>query len=99
MTTLFEDANILNNFFRDQTILDETNTPSIVDDETSPFSLEAISTSPTEVESILKSLSLGKASVPDTFNNMILKELSEELSTTLSDLFNQSLRTSQFPEP
>lgn len=41
----------------------------------SSFVLGSILTSPIEVESILQTLALGKASGPDTINNMILKEL------------------------
>ena len=60
--------------------------------------MEPFVITPTEVESVLKSLSLGKASGPDTVNNRILKELSVELSSPLADLFNQSLSTSIFPD-
>ena len=39
-----------------------------------------------------------KASGPDTINIRILKELCRELLAPLYDLFNQSLRISEYPE-
>jgi hypothetical protein len=99
---LFEDeqckADILNNYFRDQTILDENPTQIIEEEELSPHKLDSIVTAATEVESILQMLTLGKAPGPDGINNRVLKELSKELSIPFSDLFNQSLRTSRYPQ-
>jgi hypothetical protein len=51
-----------------------------------------------EVKDILATLNTGKASGPSGINNKVLKELSYELSTPLSDLFNYSLSKGYFPE-
>ena len=50
-----------------------------------------------EVNDALKVLKSGKATGPDTINNIVLKELSNELSLPLCNLFNQSLRLSKVP--
>ena len=52
---------------------------------------------PSEVETVLKSLPIGKAAGPDGINNRILRELAVELSVPFCSLFNQSLRTGNFP--
>ena len=50
-----------------------------------------------DVESVLKILPVGKATGPNELNNRILRELSQELSTSYCFLFNQSLRTGLIP--
>ena len=52
---------------------------------------------PSEVETVLKSLPIGKAAGPDGINNRILREFAVELSVPFCSLFNQSLRTGNFP--
>ena len=68
-------ASLLNDFFVGQTNLDESQASLPSDTTTPDNNLNSISTSPSEVASTLKSLQLGKATVPDAINNSILKEL------------------------
>ena len=85
-----EKANMLNDFFTSQSVIDDSNVhkqslpgPSIV--------MQDIVFTYDEVNSTLKSLPLGKASGPDGVDNRILKELADELSQPLCDLFNFSI--------
>ena len=81
-----------------QTILDETNAvlpdlmPSVINSE-----LNTIVLTPLEVESALKTLTVGKASGPNGFNNHILKELSSQLFFPFCSLFNQSMEAGILP--
>ena len=91
-----EKANLLNSFFSSQANIDDSNVyrqqlaiPSVV--------MHNILITPDEVNSILKSLPQGKASGPDGVDNRILRELSDELSQPLSDLFNLSLSQGTVP--
>ena len=93
-----EKANVLNTFFQTQTLLDDSsknlpNTP--INDNTPKLSHINIQTQ--EVKDTLKILKSGKATGPDTINNIVLKELSHELSQPLCDLFNYSLNQSKVP--
>ena len=60
--------------------------------------LSSIILTPAEIEVVLKSLPFGKALGPDGISNMILRELSVELSLPVCSLFNQSLQTGVFPD-
>ncbi len=91
-------ATLLNDYFRDQTLLDDSLSPPLPDPPALQHPLlESIYISPNEVSDVLKTLSLGKASGPDGINNIILIELSDQLSVPLCDLFNSSLASSRFP--
>ena len=50
-----------------------------------------------EVKAILRTLSVGKAVGPDGIGNRILRELTNELSTPLASLFNQSVQKGDVP--
>ena len=88
---------MMNYFFVEQTILDATNASLPPNIDLPENNHNSISTSPHEEESILKSLQLGKASVPDEINNYIAKKLATPLSRPLSNLFNFSLATGKVP--
>ena len=91
-----EKANVLNDFFRDQTLVDDTNVDLPVIDQYVVHSyFSSLQLTPSEVETVLKSLP--KAAGPDGINNRILRELAVELSVPFCSLFNQSLRTGNFP--
>ena len=90
-------ATILNDFFTEQTPLDDSNANLPADLNIPDFTLNSMSITANEVESILKASQTGKASGPDTFNNIILKELAKPLSFPLSDLFNAYLIKGQVP--
>ena len=93
-----EKANVLNDFFRDQTLVDDTNVDLPVIDQYVVHSyFSSLQLTPSEVETVLKSLPIGKAAGPDGINNRILRELAVELSVPFCSLFNQSLRTGNFP--
>ena len=91
-------ANILNDFFRDQTLL---NDHDAVLPEIAPYLVErclrSLVFSLDEVKLILKSLPVGKASVPDGISNRILSVLADELSIPVCALFNQSLQHGTVP--
>ena len=76
-------------------IISQNNYHSIVnlpaDLDIADFILNSISIAANVVESVLKSRKNDKASGPEAFNNIILKELVKPLSFPLSDLFNASL--------
>ena len=100
ITDDFQKANCLNNYFASQSCLTEPTNHSFPN--ISPSShppLQRIKITPTDVHDALKCLKTGKASGPSGINNRILRELSVELSLPLSELFNVSLSTGQFPEP
>ena len=61
-------------------------------------SLSSIIITADEVQSILKSLSIGKATGPDSISNCLLKELAVPLSEPLADLFNFSIRSGKIPQ-
>ena len=85
-------------FFRDQTLVDDTNVDLPVIDQYVVHSyFSSLQLTPSEVETVLKSLPIGKAAGPDGINNRILRELAVELSVPFCSLFNQSLRTGNFP--
>ena len=90
-------ANLLNNFFRDQTLVNDTNTVTPTIPSLNQNNLCEIVLTPLEVKEVLQSLSLGKAVGPDLINNIILRELSSELSVPLCTLFNQSLQIGEIP--
>lgn len=90
-------ANLLNNFFCIQTHLDDSNVDIPVLHNLSDNYLSNINIAAIEVEEILSSLPLGKAVGPDGVNNRILRELSSELSSPLSALFNHSLQSGKMP--
>ena len=93
-----EKANVLNDFFRDQTLVDDTNVDLPVIDQYVVHSyFSSLQLTPSEVETFLKSLPIGKAAGPDGINNRILRKLAVELSVPFCSLFNQSLRTGNFP--
>ena len=93
-----EKANVLNDFFRDQTLVDDTNVDLPVIDQYVVHSyFSSLQLTPSEVETVLKSLPIGKAAGPDGINNRILRKLAVELSVPFCSLFNQSLRTGNFP--
>ena len=93
-----EKANVLNDFFRDQTLVDDTNVDLPVIDQYAVHSdFSSLKLTPSEIETVLKSLPIGKAAGPDGINNRILRELAVELSVPFCSLFNQSLRTGNFP--
>ncbi len=71
--------------------------PPITLNEHAP-NLSDILITPLEVTSTLQQLNTGKASGPDNINNIVLKELSNELAHPLASLFNYSLRTGKFPK-
>ena len=50
------------------------------------------------IEKLLQSLSVGKASGPDSIPNRILKECATELAPALQAIFTQSLETGTLPE-
>ena len=93
-----EKADVLNSFFQEQTLLDDSNkhlpNPSITND--SP-KLNNINIEIKEVSDVLKTLKTGKATGPDSINNIVLKELANELALPLCNLFNHSLRLSKVP--
>ena len=93
-----EKADILNTFFQAQTLLDDTNKniPNFDISNNIP-KLNNINIETKEVTDALNILKSGKATGPDTINNIVLKELSKELSKPLCDLFNYSLRISKVP--
>lgn len=93
-----EKANVLNDFFRDQTLVDDTNVDlPVIDQYVVHSDFSSLQLTPSEVETVLKSLPIGKAAGPDGINNRILRELAVELSLPFCSLFNQSLRTGNFP--
>ena len=93
-----EKANVLNDFFRDQTLVDDTNVDlPVIDHHVVHSDFSSLQLTPSEVETVLKSLPIGKAAGPDGINNRILRELAVELSVPFCSLFNQSLRTGNFP--
>ena len=93
-----EKANVLNDFFRDQTLVDDTNIDlPVIDQYVAHSYFSSLQLTPSEVETVLKSLPIGKAAGPDGINNRILRELAVELSVPFCSLFNQSLRTGNFP--
>ena len=51
-----------------------------------------------EVQSTLKSLSIGKATGPDSISNRLLKEFAVPLSEPLADFFNFSIRSGKVPK-
>ena len=91
-------ANLLNNYFVNQTITDDQNAhiPNIPT-ENGQF-LNSIGNSQDEVKSVLQSLNLGNSSGPDNINNIILKELSLQLSKPLCDSFKFSLTKGVCPD-
>ncbi|XP_053388703.1 uncharacterized protein LOC128551811 [Mercenaria mercenaria] len=93
-------ADILNDYFRDQTLLSEPENiaPELKGDISPLSTMPPIQVYPDEVMTVLKTLPLGKAAGPDGINNRILKELCNELSTPLADLFNKSLTSSEYPD-
>ena len=93
-----EKANVLNDFFRDQTLVDDTNVDlPVIDQYVFHSYFSSLQLTPSEVETVLKSLPIGKAAGPDGINNRILRELAVELSVPFCSVFNQSLRTGNFP--
>ena len=92
-------ANILNNYFITQTKIDDSNVVvPILPDFPNESCLENIVFTPEEVSSVLRSLTLGKASGPDSINNKILREAAGELAQPLCNLFNQSLELGKVPD-
>ena len=89
-------ANLLNTYFASQALVecDNHNVPNL---ENSTESLLEIIVSPEEVKDALDCLHTGKASGPDNLNNRILRELSDQLSSPLCDLFNLSLQCRKVP--
>lgn len=94
-----EKANCLNNFFQSQTILNDSKItlPATTIGTHAP-TLADLVISPDEVTSTLCKLKTGKASGPDNINNRVLKELSVELATPLSSLFNYSWIIGKVPD-
>ena len=85
-------------FFCEQNTLDDSNTPLPPMTSQSDNILNSVQFTPYEVETVLKSLKTGKASGPGSINNCILKELSQQLSHPLCDLFNFSIVTGKVPD-
>ena len=84
-------ANLLNNYFTERSSLGDSNATLAVDLDLSDFTLNSISVTAKEVEAKLKSLQIGKAAGADAINNKMFKELAQQLSFPLCDLFNASL--------
>ena len=78
-------ANFLNDYVIQQTTLNEANASL---PPQSRHSLSSIIITADEVQSTLKSLSVGKATGPDSISNHLLKELAVSLSEPRVDLFN-----------
>ena len=55
-------------------------------------------TTPQEVQKLIKNLPNKRSSGYDGINNVILKEICDQISSPLSHLFNQSLTTGIFPD-
>lgn len=91
-------ATLLNNYFVNQTITDDQNAhiPNIPT-ENGQF-LNSKGNSQDEVKSVLQSLNLGNSSGPDNINNIILKELSLQLSKPLCYSFKFSLTKGVCPD-
>ena len=64
----------------------------------SRHSLSSIIIIADEIHSALKSLSIGKATGPDSISNRLLKELAVPLSEPLADLLNFSIRSGKIPK-
>lgn len=90
-------ADILNDFFIQQTDIDDSNNTLPDDIFLENNALSNIVTTPDEVKSVLQNLKLGKSSGPDNINNKLLKELANQLSIPLCDIFNSSLHSSTCP--
>ena len=60
--------------------------------------LHNISVTPKMVKNVIMNLNLSKASDPDCIPVLVLKNCETELSYTLAELFNKSLKESCFPD-
>ena len=96
--TNIEKADILNTFFQAQTFLDDsTKDLPKIRISINGSKLTNINIQIREVSDALKILKSGKPTSPDTINNKVLKELSNEISRPLCDIFNYSLSQSKVP--
>ena len=68
-----------------------------LDISNSSIILDSIQTTPSEVFDLLSTLDVNKACGPDLICARLLKEGAAELSSSLADLFNKSLRDSVLP--
>ena len=91
-------ANFFNDIFTQQTTLNEANASLPHMPPQSRHSLSSIIITADEVQSTLISLSIGKATGPDSISNRLLKELAVPLSEPLADLFNFSIRSGKVPK-
>ena len=93
-----EKANVLNDFFASVfTTEDTSNIPKIENLSGNVFLSELLLTEDA-VKQKLKNLNISKAMGPDGIPNIILKELSNELSLPLCILFNKSLTEGKVPK-
>ena len=93
-------ADILNEFFASVfTKEEDTNIPHLEESSRSQgISISDLRVTPQEVEKKLKELNPAKAQGPDGIPPKVLKELSKEIATPLSYIFNKSLETGKIPE-
>ena len=98
-TTDKEKADILNDYFASVYTTDGKDIPNLDEcSKSNGFSITNIRTTPEEIEKRLKSLDPNKAQGPDNIPPRVLKELSQEISTPLSTIFNKSLESGKLPD-
>lgn len=91
-------ANLLNTFFAEQTFLDDSNKePPDLAPHTTDELFSFNHATPNNVQSILQLLPKGKASGPDQLNNIVLCNISEEVSVPLCKLYNFCIDRKMFP--
>ena len=97
----YEKAQYFNDYFSSVfTSEDKSSLLSIyeeLDVSNSNIILDSIQTSSCEVFELLRTLDVTKACGPDLICARLLKEAAAELSSSLADLFNKSLRDSVLP--
>ena len=91
-------AKLLNDLFVSQTSLDDSTATLPNTDLPANNTLHNIIIIVEEVWSVLQTLTLGKSSGPDNINNIILKEIANPISKSLSGLFSYSLSRGIFPD-
>ena len=84
--------------FSNNSNLDDSGISLLVFPSQTNLKLHNISVTPKMVKNVIMNLNLSKASDPDCIPVLVLKNCETELSYTLAELFNKSLKESCFPD-
>lgn len=93
-----DSANLLNDFFQSETLLHDVNRDLSPLPTDITADLDTVVANEDGIVNVHRSLKIGKATGPDVVNNIILKELSVELSCPLCSFFNAPLSSDIVPQ-